>query len=370
MRVPRAAVALALVTAVIGQGCADASTSNALERSLPRPAILGWNLSTPDLVRTAGADGVTVAVLYGPPPAPDSPLGTALRAAHMRLVSAEISQRVADHECTRTWTIARPPANARVYCAADKNYSAEQLLADTANIARNDASNPLIAGHWILDDVAGWDTGGLRNLLEQIHDVLPPAQPTICGFSASIGGGVSAQWDSRRASNFTSRGCDAVAPYIYSTPVPSGGTATDIDWSMSMVLPVFLQDLRDREWSPKVTPLIGIGQAWAGQHEPDGAVEQAPAPTDMARQAQAYVDAGAMAIGWYAWSLSQYPQARTPANDDQLELGVKYGSVVMGRRMRSPSSRPIRRGGPAFNSVGNRTRPCRRRPIRRRTRRG
>jgi hypothetical protein len=47
----------------------------------------------------------------------------------------------------------------------------------------------------------------------------------------------------------------------------------------------------------------------------------------MAVQAQSYRAEGAIGLGWYAWSLSAYPTARTPDNDPDLAAGVERARV-------------------------------------------
>jgi hypothetical protein len=323
---------LAVATSVmLGGGCTANSppAASALQRAIDGPLIAGWNLTTPELVRAAASRGVTVALLYGRAPTPDSPLGTALTSAHIRVITAEVADRVSSYECTRTHTITPPPTNADDYCTTSTGYTADQLLADTTTIAQRDAVNPLIVGHWILDDVAGWDTAGLKNVLQQIRDLLPPTQATVCGFSASLGGETPPQWDPRRAANFSPHGCDAVAPYIYSTPVPPNQTPTTIDWTMATVLPKVKKTLHANHWDQNQTPMIGIGQAWAGRHEPDDAIEQLPTTDNMLTQARAFINAGAIGVGWYAWKLSNYSQARTPANDPQLARGVEQSAQLI-----------------------------------------
>jgi hypothetical protein len=303
--------------------------TSALQRAIGSPIIAGWNLTTPELVWSAASHGVTVAFLYGRAPMPDSPLGTALSKAHIRVITAEVADRVSNYECTRTHTVAPPPANADDYCTTNTGYSSDQLLTDVSAIAQRNTTNPLVAGHWILDDVAGWDAGGLKDVLQRIRDLLPPTQTTVCGFSASLGGGTRPRWDARRADNFTPEACDAVAPYIYSTPVLPNQTPHAIDWSMATVLPKVKKSLHTNNWNPNRTPMIGIGQAWAGRHEPDGAKEPMPTTDNMLTQARAFIDAGAIGIGWYAWKLSDYPQAHTPANAPTLAQGVKESARLI-----------------------------------------
>lgn len=325
------AVAALTVFSLMMVGCARAAREgSAIEHTtLADRFLAGWNLTTPALVRSASDSGITVAMLYGPAPEPASPLGEALTRAHMHVITAEVADRVSEYECARTYTVALPPVGAKGYCPDDTHYRVEQLISDVGEIARRDSSNSLVIGHWILDDVAGWDGGGLRSVLPRIRSLLPRSQMTVCGFSASIGGGASGDWDPRRAKNFTSEACDMVAPYVYSSPAIPGSRRVPIDWSMSTVLPEMLRSLRSMGWTQHRTAILGIGQAWGGRHSPDGAEVRAPTADEVVSQAKAFLDVGATSIGWYAWQLSKYPDALTPANDREIGAGVKRVSQFM-----------------------------------------
>ena len=97
LSIVRAALAIAAALTFTAQGCATAATPTILDQALPRLIAIGWNLTTPELVRAAADNGITVAILYGEAPRPDSPLGAALSARGIRLISAEISQRLAEY---------------------------------------------------------------------------------------------------------------------------------------------------------------------------------------------------------------------------------------------------------------------------------
>jgi hypothetical protein len=320
----------ALACAALCAGCAG-RPAGAAAPGRGQGIIGGWNLVTPGQVRAAAADGVNTAFLFGRPPAPDSALGQAFTAAHMHIISAQIAAEVSRYECTRTHTISPPPAADRPYCARNPRVGRGQLLAAVSNIITRDATSPLVAGYWVLDDVPGWDTGGLRDALVAIHAMLPRGRAAICGFAAHLDTAGTYRWDTRLAANVSAHGCDFVAPYVYALPRPPGSpTPPGIDWSMRRVLPAMEASLAAYGWNPAAQPMLGVAQAWGGLHSGDQAIEYPPTVTDMTRQARAYCAGGAAGIVWYAWTLTGYPAARTPATDTALNTGIQQAVRACG----------------------------------------
>lgn len=334
---PLTVVVVALYTTVLMLSGACASTATApatmspslgkVSPSLGKQVRGGWNLNTPELVSSAAAAGVTVAFLYTPPPEPSSALGEALSRNDMRIVSAEISQLVTAYECTRTHTVAPKPSQGRhaEYCETDPHYTRDRLLADVRTLVQRDRSNPSVAGYWVLDDTPTWDFGSLRTVLTEIRRIIPAELPTICGFSASLESNGKDVWEPGLAKNFTPNGCDMAAPYIYAdSHDPEDPPLTDVDWSMSQLIPKIKATLRQYGWDPARHGLLGVGQAWAGRKTSNGAVTDAPSPANMAAQADAFCQAGAAGIAWYAWTITtRYSDVQTPANHRSLREGVQ-----------------------------------------------
>ncbi|MBO0841412.1 MAG: hypothetical protein J2O49_11395 [Sciscionella sp.] len=308
-------------------GCTSGSSSGPRhDGGLFRTAggvIGGWNLTTPEQVRAAAADGINTDFSYGAPPTPDSTIGKALTSAHMHVVSAQPANLVSAYECARTHSVAPPPSGASPLCANDSGTSVDQVLDGVRGIAAHDADNPLVIGYWVLDDTAGWDSGGLRDVLRRVRAALPANRPTVCGFSAHLTANGGTDWDRRRAKNFSADGCDVVAPYVYAAPQrPGSRSATTVDWSMRSALDAITSSLRDNGWAPSRQPMLGIAQAFSGAHASNATVEPAPTLAQMADQGEAYCAAGATAIAWYAWQLSDIADARTPSTDDTMRTGV------------------------------------------------
>jgi hypothetical protein len=300
---------------------------------LGEPVFAGWSLTTPEAVASAASLGITVDMLYNAPPLPDSPLGRAITGAHMRVVSAEISTSLQELECTRTHTVAPPPPGYSPFCTDDPGVNLDDLVDTTRRIVTRDAANPLVAGYWILDDVAPWDVGGMREALTEIRAIVPASQPEICGFTASLGDGRSSEWDGRIAANFSAAYCDAVAPYVYAQPQAPGSPPPDVDWSMGDLLPRILHSLAEHGWDAAGQPLIGVAQAWSGRHAADGEIVQRPKRADIVTQAHAFCQAGAAGIAWYSWELSDYPGAVTPQTDPEMADGIQ--AVTLGSSCRS-----------------------------------
>jgi hypothetical protein len=328
-----AAAMLVIAGGVAGLGC-----DRARGASTPLNGgsfVGGWGITDAAMVPGAAAAGVGVAFLYGTPPEPTGPLGSALTQAGLTVVSAEVSDRVAAYECHRTFTVAIQPEDSATerYCAEDTDYGEDQLYTDVTAIVERDRSNPLIAGYWVLDDSPDWDPGGLRGTLDRLAGILPEDKPAICGFSAGLGAHGRFFWDSARAHNFSARTCDMVAPYIYSdSHDESAAPLAGVDWSMAALLSRIKGDLRQDGWNPEEQPLVGIAQAFGGKRARNGAITDVPTAADMTAQARGYCDGGAAGIAWFAWSIAtNYPSARTPANDSELADGVRDATAVCPR---------------------------------------
>ncbi|AGB24290.1 hypothetical protein Mycsm_04033 [Mycobacterium sp. JS623] len=326
----RAMLAVLGVAMLVCTACATPQAKGVPSLPFGPLFIGGWGLTTSDLVHSASEVGVNYALLYGPPPEASSPQGQALLQANIRVISAEVSDHVSQYECSRTATVAPKPAGspAESYCSSDVEYSKSQLRDDVEAIARRDRTNPLVAGYWILDDTPDWDYGSLKPVLNELKPLIPVDRPTICGFSAGLGPDGTDSWNPGRAENFSATACDVVAPYVYAdsrneTDLPLSG----VDWAMTGLLPKIKASLSDNGWDQSRQPLLGVAQAFGGRRAKNGAITDAPSPSDMAAQARGFCSMGASGVAWFAWSITtNYPSAQTPANNSALRDGVREGA--------------------------------------------
>ena len=79
------------------------------------------------------------------------------------MIDARISDVLGAWECHRTHTVAPPPpGEVDWYCPKDYDpgvNSPAVVLAQVREWVKEDASNPLVKGYWVLDDWAPWDGG-------------------------------------------------------------------------------------------------------------------------------------------------------------------------------------------------------------------
>lgn len=302
--------------------------------------VAGFSADTPARAAKAAAAGVTTDILYGGPPAPSSPLGRALAGHHMTVIDARLSGELFYWECHRTHTVAKPPkGQPNDYCATDEKPgvdSAAIVLRTIGGWLRQDASNPLVSGYWVLDDWPWWDGGSARRLLQEIHHeigAVTPGYPAICGFGGTVlRPGRTGGFDLSTAENYSNRGCDMVGWYNYA-PIdvatrPTKGRA--LDWSMKILLATEGRDLAKFGWSESHAPLLGIGQAWSGRYD-KRYYQPGLTPAEMLTQAEAFCRYGATAIGWYAWDDSGFgPRTHTPDDSPVIRAGIQKGESACG----------------------------------------
>jgi hypothetical protein len=291
------------------------------------PVLAGWSLVSTESVQSASRLGIRMAFMYGKPPDPAGPVGQAMRQAGITVVSGELSDLVGTYECARTHSVAPPPEGVpNTFCPVRGPYTIDELLRDVRQAVTRNSTNPLVVGYWVLDDVPSWDQGSLRDVVVRVHQELPSNRPAFCGFSGALGPPGQGEWQPGIAANFSRAGCNYVVPYVYAEPIPPGTSPGSIDWSMASVLPRMKADLQKQGWDPREVPMIGIAQAWSGVKISNGFVEPAPRPQDMAAQARAYCEAGAVGVAWYSWALSDFRDVRTPGNSADLAQGVTEGN--------------------------------------------
>ncbi|MBV9358900.1 MAG: hypothetical protein JO023_25620 [Chloroflexi bacterium] len=205
----------------------------------------------------------------------------------------------------------------------DQLASIEQSARHHLQITRQDDG---VLAYWILDDYPG----DVRPALELLHRVvteenLVDREPraTVCGFGGELDDRRRPVATTRAAfntalRNFSPTACDAVALYPYGN-LKATGDASNIDWSMKALLPYMLGQLRERGWDPKHQPLIGIPQTF----RPTG--HQAPTSNAVATQAEAYCDAGASTILFFAWHNTLDDSLAELFNTSDLRQGAAEG---------------------------------------------
>ncbi len=201
-------------------------------------------------------------------------------------------------------------------------------------------SNTQTIGYWVLDDSP---RGDIRDLIEKIHVLVaasnsttPFPKPVICGF-----GGVLDEKTSSTApfvansgsfqlavQNFTPAGCDMVALYPYA--VNQFNDPTLVDWSMSALLPMELQALRDMGWDQSREPLIGMPHTFSFQKLSFGHYYYVlPRAQDIKLQSEAYCKAGAVALLAYTWDDNYAATPRTELfNSPDMVQGLQQGMQV------------------------------------------
>ena len=294
--------------------------------------VVGFGANTPARVAKAASLGIDTDILYEGAPSPASRLGKALQAAHMTVIDARISTELFFWECHRTHTVAPPPEGERnTYCSRDDEPSVDSsaVLATVGEYVRQDAANPLVGGYWVLDDWAPWDGGSGRELLVEVRgeiEAATPAYPTICGFGGSIEkSGEAGGFAAGIAGNYSAAACSIVGLYNYTGSTAARSNGAGYEWDMRLLLAEEQEALAQAGWSEALSPLLGIGQAWSGK---SGKREYQPglSAAQMLEQANAFCEAGASSLGWYAWSDSHFVAGtKTPVNSQAIREGIAQG---------------------------------------------
>ncbi|TMF48250.1 MAG: hypothetical protein E6I32_07955 [Chloroflexi bacterium] len=293
---------------------------------------VGFSINTVARVDNAANLGINTAFNYNTPFTPSDPVGAEMQAKGMHEVDAGFASELFYYECHRTHSVAPPPAGTpNTFCVTDYNPSINSetaLLAAVDAKLQADAANPLIVGYWISDDWNLWDAGSARTVLQDIHTHIlqhTPRRPAICGFGVDVmPPGVSA-WDPRISLNYSNAACDMVGIYAYPAAAPTYSNGSQLDYTMSAPLAAVFKSLKSLGWNSSVTPLIGIGQAFAGSYA-GTSYEPGINRFQMVAQATAFCKAGAVSIGWYAWEDSGFDSsALTPMTSADVQYGVVDG---------------------------------------------
>jgi hypothetical protein len=302
-------------------------------RAVPLGRIrAGFSIDSVARVDSAVGLGVNTAFIYGKPFTPSDPVGAEMQARGMHEVDAGFASDLYYYECHRTHTVALPPPGTpNYYCATDKvpSMSSETaLLAAIDAKLQVDAANPLIVGYWVLDDWNLWDAGSARTVLQNIHAHIlhyTPRKPAICGFGVAISRPGVNSWNSRIALNYSNAGCNMVGIYSYASTSSTYSNGSQLDFTMRAPLAAVFKSLRSLGWNSSATPLIGIGQAFAGLY---AGTRYYPGIThqQMLAQATAFCKAGAVSIAWYGWDDSGFgSQTLTPMTSSEVQNGITRG---------------------------------------------
>jgi hypothetical protein len=306
-------------------------TPTASAPCMPNHFIGGFSFEDADSASAAAQAGVRVAFTYGSAELSSSPLGTAFDQLGFRQVTGRPEVYLSQFECHRVFTLHLK--SFPLSCSQDyPNMTESTMLSDIQQAVATDAKDPHVVGYWVLDDWPYTDTAQAAALLPQITSIIhtyAPGRLSICGFGASMTPNGTPWDDYTRAvlDSYTPQGCDLPAFYIYSQPMSDSSTPpSTFDWSMPRLLKDMLSDLRGHGWD-RAQGFIGIGQGWAGTvggSHPMYEIE--PTAGDMATQAGAFCQAGAVGVVFYAWAAGGIGQLHTPANDSQMLAGVQQSA--------------------------------------------
>lgn len=327
---------LAAAAATLG-ACAAFAPLEAAARTPPLVSLsdsathfaAAFELDTVARVENAASLGLTTAIQYNGPPPAGSRLARKFAEDHISVIDARPSDVLGAWECHRTHTVAPPPpGEVNWYCKKDYDPSVNStavVLSSIREWMREDASNPLVDGYWVLDDWAPWDGGSARSLLAEVHQVIEettPGLPAICGFGGSIEPiGQRGGFETSIAANYSNAGCDMVGLYNYANGGRDMSGGEGLEWTMNILLDEEREDLADEGWVQANTPILGINQGWSGhtaarEFEPGLSTEQ------MVAQARAFCAGGAGAIAWYGWG-GVSKKAQTATNSPAIEAGVR-----------------------------------------------
>lgn len=187
-------------------------------------------------------------------------------------------------------------------------------------------NDDLLVAFYALDDYPG----NIADLLIKIHDLVaasngaaPWARPTVCGFGADLDFRDTRGWHRSRAViehaaiNYRPEACDVVSVYAYG---PSRTSPTDVDWSMTRLMPDVERILGARGWQSS-QPLIGTPMAFA--YLKYGWI--APTADDLRSQTAAFCNAGATSLMPYAWDDSYSGPKLELGNDPDMQRGFAAG---------------------------------------------
>jgi hypothetical protein len=328
-----AAAAVLLGASVFGGvrlAATSASASSSVKSNLasvPTHMIAAFNLDQPSLVPGAVSDGVQTAFHYDYDPGTDIEL--AYQQNNVMDINGRISQLMWDYECHRIHTVVTVPPGAWGFCSSDLYPSMDysNLMASVQSYLQQAAGDSNIHGYWVLDDWPYYDATSAQ-VLAAIHTLVQqysPGRPTICGFAAFITQN-SYEWQPSLANNFSPQGCDEIAWYVYPDTVSgSMPSASQYTWTMPGLLSKMTADFEARGWNPSQTPLVGIPAAFGGQNKYDGSYQVVPTQQSVATQTQAFCQAGASSIAFYAWGLSDYTNPQDPSDNAGISAGVRQG---------------------------------------------
>jgi hypothetical protein len=277
-----------------------------------------FDVETPADVESAAKAGVKLALTAGY--SRGSPLDLALEKYQVgsidsypwnRLYQACVDQLTQSHRCSIPTT--------------EQN----KIIEDITSYIRARSWDGNTKAYWVLDDYPG---GDVKGLLDKIHVAIGaahglPAPPALCGFGGFLDRKDEANIDdhvfAQGITNFTSRGCDYIALYVYATGRPNDPST--VDWSMKSLMPRYQSLLRQAGWNSAKNPLVGVVQTfyYGGPSSQSNFVR--PRPEDITTQTASYCEFGAVAILGYAWNDSYKGPKVELANDASFVKGLEAG---------------------------------------------
>ena len=349
----------------------------------PSHFVAGYGVDTSSTVDLAASEGVQVAHPFPTVQqlAASSPsVLDEMAAKNMHIVSDDLLQDVNNYGCWHEWTFVGQSTD---FCAgvptAYTNFGKDAaglqgarntLLSAVTSDLNAVMSSPhanLVSYFTILEKWPSDDAGSVQQVLPAvtalIHQIAPGRQ-SICSFQfqhlvplSNYGGYSSA--DGWPLENFSPAGCDDVAVYGYAqlgSNNPEPFTAADYDWTMSKVLPPWINALvavgsaADPSWNKQVN-LIGVGQVFGQDSTSSGAFvpplldsatalqRGVPVYQPIVDQETAFCREGA-SIMPFAWNLNPtaYPGLQTPVNNPSIDAGIKAAAADCQAIWQGPTS--------------------------------
>jgi hypothetical protein len=212
----------------------------------------------------------------------------------------------------------------------DLSAADQQIILRSAKARLDKVKNdPSVAGYWILDDYPWGNLTStlvaLRQLVDQVNKETGANKPVICGIGGSLDhrAAVNQQILPDRAyielalQNITPAACDIVAPYFYGAATENDPTW--IDWSMSKLMPWFMQRLSAQGFAHPA--LLPVPQAFYRGKRGGTTYFVQPRPQDIAAQASTYCGSGAIALMFFTWQADDAEHSYS--NDSNLREGVR-----------------------------------------------
>jgi len=232
----------------------------------------------------------------------------------------------------------------RADCQKPSPRALRKLLANLRDHIKRARSSGLVSAYYLTDDYRT----DLRAVLPQVRAIirdLDPKAPTVCGFSVPL----AHRYPRSRAyqnnklarlrtalTNYSPHWCDSAALYAYS-PTTTSPVTVRSDWSMRATLPIAINMLKRRGWSPTSYSLIGVPQAFGfwprtsvrGKQLHPPQYVRAPSASQLALQIRSFCRLGAGSIVAYVWDDGSRPSdgaISNLSNSAELRRGFSQGT--------------------------------------------